>query len=194
MVKPEVASLLDSPDPEVKRQAAEWILAQVKESVSVDSQEESTDTPDDQSHQTDYESLSATQSQDDDMDAVPWNTSSCSSKSLEPLTGKVWQAGEVKSFVDIRFGMNDKFCGTTNHKTLWRKVVAEMQALGFEVTVDQCENKFKSLKRTYKSVIDHNKQTGNDPKDWKYLEQFNSIYGCKDSTNPKYTIGSLGEK
>ena len=49
---------------------------------------------------------------------------------------------KVKSLVDIRFAVHDKFCGKTNPRLLGQKMVAEMQALGFKVKIiiDQCEN------------------------------------------------------
>lgn len=45
-----------------------------------------------------------------------------------------------------------------------------MQEKEYNVTGIKCSTKLQALKRTYKSVIDHNKKSGNNTKEWKYLK------------------------
>lgn len=45
-----------------------------------------------------------------------------------------------------------------------------MQEEGHNISGMKCTTKFQSLKRTYKCIMDHNKKSGNNRKDWEYLE------------------------
>lgn len=45
-------------------------------------------------------------------------------------------------------------------KILWESISEIMQSHGYNVTVIQVENKYKSLERSYKNMITNNKQTG----------------------------------
>lgn len=45
-----------------------------------------------------------------------------------------------------------------------------MQEKGYDVTGIKCSTKFQALKRTYKSVVDHNNTSGNNRKEWEYLK------------------------
>lgn len=45
-----------------------------------------------------------------------------------------------------------------------------MQEKGYDVTGIKCSTKFQALKRTYKSVVDHNNKSGNNRKEWEYLK------------------------
>lgn len=47
-------------------------------------------------------------------------------------------------------------------KQYWNKIATIMQENGYNVTGIKCSTKFQALKRTYKSVIDHNKKSGNN--------------------------------
>ncbi|XP_018368557.1 PREDICTED: uncharacterized protein LOC108764712 [Trachymyrmex cornetzi] len=40
--------------------------------------------------------------------------------------------------------------------------------------VNQCYNKMHTLKRRYRQIVDHNAQSGNDRKEWIYLEVMNN--------------------
>lgn len=53
------------------------------------------------------------------------------------------------------------------------------------VSVIQVKNKWKNLKKTYKKIIDHNNMTGSDKASWKFLDNFNEIYGHKSATRPE---------
>jgi len=45
-----------------------------------------------------------------------------------------------------------------------------MQREGHNITGFKCSTKFQSLKRTYKTVMDHNKKSGNNKKEWEYIQ------------------------
>jgi len=45
-------------------------------------------------------------------------------------------------------------------KMLWQTICENMKSHGFDLTIMQVENKWKSLERSYKNMILNNKQTG----------------------------------
>lgn len=55
-------------------------------------------------------------------------------------------------------------------KKYWEKIANRMQEKGYNVTGIKCSTKLQVLKRTYKSVVDHNNKSGNNPKEWEYLK------------------------
>jgi len=55
-------------------------------------------------------------------------------------------------------------------KQCWNILSKEMEKAGYQISPIKCATKFQSLKRTYKSVTDHNKKSGNSRKHWEYYE------------------------
>ncbi|XP_064644735.1 uncharacterized protein LOC135498410 [Lineus longissimus] len=83
---------------------------------------------------------------------------------------------------------------TRTHKLLWDKIAREMVASGLKCSWEQCANKWKAVKRVYMETVDHNSKTGNDPKNCKFFEELNQLYGNKDSTNPAFILDTLGNQ
>ena len=93
--------------------------------------------------------------------------------------------------VALRVEEDRKFCySKSNHSTLWNAITKTIREKGYSVTSVQCQNKWKSLKREYMSIMDHNNKTGNEPKTSTFFEDFNCLYGTNPKTKPKYTISS----
>jgi hypothetical protein len=69
-----------------------------------------------------------------------------------------------------------------------------MAEKGIKYTGVQCANKWKSLKRDYTAVIDHNAKSGNEPKKCKFYTELNQLYGNKPSTKPGFCLDSMGYK
>lgn len=63
--------------------------------------------------------------------------------------------------------------GKGPHKKMWNLISQRMKEKQYNFTVTQCYNKMDTLKRRYRQVIDHNAQSGNDRKEWIYLEVLN---------------------
>ena len=45
-------------------------------------------------------------------------------------------------------------------KILWQKIKEDMQEFGYNLTLLQIENKYKSLERSYKNMVTNNNKTG----------------------------------
>ena len=65
-----------------------------------------------------------------------------------------------------------------------------MNARKVNVTKAQIINKWKTMKKKYKEVVDQNGKTCNSKTTWKYYELFNSAYGNKAGTQAKITYDS----
>lgn len=52
--------------------------------------------------------------------------------------------------------------GKISQKKVWEKVAQELKIKGHDVTGPQCSSKLRSLKKSYKSIKDHNSKSGND--------------------------------
>ncbi|KAK4880946.1 hypothetical protein RN001_004265 [Aquatica leii] len=61
---------------------------------------------------------------------------------------------------------------------------------GHKIPAVKCSTKFQCLKRTYKSVSDHNKKSGNNRKHWEYYEIMHKVFGTKPWMEPLVTAGS----
>lgn len=55
-------------------------------------------------------------------------------------------------------------------KKMWEKITEELKEKGYDVDVDQAENRFKTLKRNYVDTKHRNKQTRNGRKTCAYKE------------------------
>lgn len=59
-----------------------------------------------------------------------------------------------------------------------------MNIKGYSVTGDQCDIKFRNLKKTYKRIKDNNNQTGTGAITWSYFEKFEILFGKKPDLSP----------
>jgi len=63
----------------------------------------------------------------------------------------------------------DFHTGKTTVKHCSETVSREMEKMGYNISGQKCCIKFQAMKRTYKSIKDHNKKSGNNAKKWEYL-------------------------
>lgn len=59
-------------------------------------------------------------------------------------------------------------------KHCWEVISKEMGKKGYNISGKKCCIKFQAMKRTYKSIKDHNNRSGNNAKRWEYFDV--SIY------------------
>ncbi|XP_062576623.1 uncharacterized protein LOC134238512 isoform X2 [Saccostrea cucullata] len=127
-------------------------------------------------------------SQDDD-DYTEDNTSSS-------LPGQQkWKDTESKMLIDLRIKMDDEFRGSKTHKALWNKLADTMNKNGMFVTGEKCSNKWKSIKRDYKTVVDKNAKSGSGKqKKCKFFDELNNLFGNKPSTRPECVVDTSSFK
>jgi len=55
-------------------------------------------------------------------------------------------------------------------RTMWKQISEKMMKKGYNISSKQCSIKLDTLKRRYKKVVDHNKQSGNDAMKFEYFD------------------------
>ncbi|XP_046409246.1 piggyBac transposable element-derived protein 4-like [Ischnura elegans] len=65
--------------------------------------------------------------------------------------------------------------GKTSVKKVCDKLADALRANGVAVTGPQCKSKINGLKKTYRSIKDHNNRSGNSRRTWVYLELMDSF-------------------
>lgn len=61
-------------------------------------------------------------------------------------------------------------CGKISHKKAWDQIATIMNTKGYNVSGRQCMTRINTMKRSYKTIKDHNAKSGNDRHTWKYYE------------------------
>lgn len=60
--------------------------------------------------------------------------------------------------------------GKISQKKAWDNIAAIMNNKGYNVSGRQCMTRINTMKRTYKTIKDHNSKSGNNKRTWKYYE------------------------
>ncbi|XP_071633991.1 uncharacterized protein [Temnothorax longispinosus] len=82
--------------------------------------------------------------------------------------------------------------GKMSHKKAWDEIARVMNVKGYDVSGKQCMTRINTMKRTYKTVKDHNGRSGNNKRTWKYYDAMESLLGRKPYMEPLTTISSSG--
>ncbi|RLU22219.1 hypothetical protein DMN91_006600 [Ooceraea biroi] len=77
-------------------------------------------------------------------------------------------------------------------KILWQKISEEMKINGYNVSCIQVENKFKSLERSFKNIVTHNKKTGRNKISCPYERELTELLGEKHNIEPLMLLGNKG--
>ncbi|XP_061173503.1 uncharacterized protein LOC133182664 [Saccostrea echinata] len=128
--------------------------------------------------------------------STPESTSASSStNSTSDQSIHIWTIAEEKRLIDCRLSKEEDFCSNKSHDSLWQAITKELNGEGMKLTKQQIINKWKSLKKKYKEINDHNSKTGTDRMDWKHKEAFDRAYGNKASTklSASFDTGRLKE-
>ncbi|XP_018301773.1 uncharacterized protein [Mycetomoellerius zeteki] len=88
--------------------------------------------------------------------------------------------------------MMEELHGTISHKKAWNEIAANMHTKGYNVSGKQCMTRINTMKRTYKTIKDHNAKSGNNTRRWKYYEIMENLLKEKPYMAPLATISSTG--
>ena len=81
--------------------------------------------------------------------------------------------------------------GKTTKKEVFEKIADDFNAQSnIKVTGEQCRRKWTKLTAKHKEVTDHNNNSGNDKKKWKYQDAVEECIGANPSVNPVFTLES----
>jgi len=88
----------------------------------------------------------------------------------------------------------DFYSGRISQKKNWQNIAGELLKKKHHVTGPQCQSKFNNLKRSYKSIKDHNGKSGNGSKTWAYYNLMDGLIGSKPCISPVATASSTGKR
>lgn len=71
---------------------------------------------------------------------------------------------------EYRLRESSMSAGKISHKKAWDQIAAAMNTKGYNVSGRQCTTKINTMKRTYKTIKDHNARSGNNKRTWKYYQ------------------------
>jgi hypothetical protein len=75
---------------------------------------------------------------------------------------------------------------------IFKDIANEMlKEQGYNFSAEQCQNRLKTLTTKFKSVKDHNNQSGNNAKNWEYLNIMEEFFGDRPNVKPVASCSSL---
>ena len=92
---------------------------------------------------------------------------------------KQWSKEQVLALLDLyEKRRNDFKDPKKRNKDVWEAIGKGMEELGFpdKRNAGDCESKFKNLKRSYISTVDHNNTSGNDRKTCAYFDEMSKLF------------------
>lgn len=96
---------------------------------------------------------------------------------------------------DLRHGFLTDFMfpiGKISQKQVWKSISEVLCKHGHDVTGPQCQSKFNGMKRTFKSIKDHDLKSGNNHRSWPYTEVMESLLGEESIMNSVALASSSG--
>ncbi|EFN83038.1 hypothetical protein EAI_16722, partial [Harpegnathos saltator] len=82
-----------------------------------------------------------------------------------------WSHAAILLLVEkYRLQENNIISGKMSQKKMWNNIASALSIKGYNVAGLQCLSKFHEIKRTYKSIKDHNAKSGNNLRTWPYME------------------------
>lgn len=76
------------------------------------------------------------------------------------------------------------------NSTIWSEIAELLKKDGFTFNAEQVEGKWKTLLAAYRRVVDHNNKSGNDRKEFQFLDEMKEILVHNPSVTPQFTISS----
>ncbi|CAG9822226.1 unnamed protein product [Phaedon cochleariae] len=104
-----------------------------------------------------------------------------------------WSHKSTLALIEFRLQRENEFNRPIcKKKKIWDNIAWEMEKLGYKVTGDMCDTKYRNLLATYKVNRKKKEQSGEGAVTWEYFDKFESTLGSKASTAPPpETVGSV---
>ncbi|CAG9834864.1 unnamed protein product [Diabrotica balteata] len=102
-------------------------------------------------------------------------SSSASATQLDNIDKKVWTREATLIFIQL-VEENDENFQKSIKKHIWAKIASSLnKQMNVGVTWQQCDTKWKSLKKTYKDIKDYNATSGKNRRKWEFYNEMNNI-------------------
>ncbi|PAA75394.1 hypothetical protein BOX15_Mlig020088g1 [Macrostomum lignano] len=96
---------------------------------------------------------------------------------------------ETKCFLNCTIKRKKDFDSkVTKKKVLWKRIEADMKAEGFGLTSEQCENKYKALKRKFSNFKLQQAKSGAGKKDIDFEEELQELFGSHAEVMPTFLL------
>ncbi|KAK9762745.1 hypothetical protein K7432_011229 [Basidiobolus ranarum] len=101
-------------------------------------------------------------------------------KSPSPVKGtsrysENWRHDETKHLIKLYGEHREYFESMKRNASVWDRLHRKMLESGFNRSAEQCRNRWKTLERKYKEILQHNSQPGSSKKTDDYFEDMNAI-------------------
>lgn len=104
----------------------------------------------------------------------------------------IWTNDAIYSLIDA-WGQNKSKFGEAgrNKKAVWAKIATEISTRQRVFEGNQCGDKWKSLKRSYKRILDNNNSSGRSYKNWKFMDAMDAVMGDRPEIQQISTASSV---
>lgn len=108
------------------------------------------------------------------------------------MKSNIWNHEETVLFISLCKDNKDLLFNPKYKKVeIYKEIAKKMQENGHSFTPEQCVNKMKSLIAKYKEIKDYNAQSGNNLKEWQYLDLMADYVGDRPGITPVACCSSL---
>ena len=108
----------------------------------------------------------------------------------------MWLDDETKTLISVwgEENVQQQLDGAVRNKTVYEQVAKKMNNYGYKRDWVQCRNKIKNLKKEYRTVKDHNNETGRGRKTCKFFEELDEILGHRPASTPHMLLDTGRER
>lgn len=108
-----------------------------------------------------------------------------------PEEGKLWTPANTLFLISVVKEYDEEFSNGIK-KMVWPKVATKCaKKFNKNITAQMCETKWKTLKRTYKTIVLHNDTSGQRRRHWEYYNVMNEILAKKPEITPTATCSGI---
>ncbi|KAK4885737.1 hypothetical protein RN001_002008 [Aquatica leii] len=103
-----------------------------------------------------------------------------------------WTHESILLLLTLYEDHNEQFKSSKKrNKTIWNLIGQSMSQKGYPFTGDNCDIKFRNLKKTYKRIKDNNNGSGRGAISWPYFKQFDELFGSSHAVLPIATASNI---
>ena len=110
--------------------------------------------------------------------------------------GSRWFNEETKTLISLwgEENIQQQLDGAVRNKTIYEDIAKKMSNYGYKRDWTQCRNKIKNLKKEYRTVKDHNRETGKGRKTCRFFDELDDILGHRPASTPAVVVNTGQEQ
>lgn len=108
------------------------------------------------------------------------------------MTPNTWCEDQTLLFLDICSQNKERLTNIKYKKSeVYKDIAMLLQNKGHNFSADQCANRFKTVIAKYKTIRDHNPQSGNSRIDWVFVEPMAEFLGDRPGITSRVVCSSI---